>query len=78
VDPIVTATVEYKQMQDMGLKLSAEDIYSINHSSLKDAVVSLAEDVPLRLFLRRTDADQSPLRTWINSTVKHSGARLPG
>ncbi|MFA7033693.1 MAG: S46 family peptidase [Bacteroidales bacterium] len=28
-----------KTMQNMGLKLSAEDIYSINHSSLKDAVV---------------------------------------
>jgi len=28
-------------MQGMGLELNAEDIYSINHSSLKDAVVSL-------------------------------------
>src|SRR4030043_1692647 len=27
------------KMTSMGLKLSAEDIYSINHSSLKDAVV---------------------------------------
>ncbi len=27
------------QMQDMGLKLSADDIYSVNNSSLKDAVV---------------------------------------
>jgi hypothetical protein len=27
------------EMQAMGLRLSAEDIYSINHSSLKDAVV---------------------------------------
>jgi hypothetical protein len=26
-------------MQNLGLKLSAEDIYSINHSSLKDAIV---------------------------------------
>ena len=26
-------------MQDMGCKLSAEDIYSINHSSLKDVFV---------------------------------------
>ena len=26
-------------MEAMGLKLTAEDIYSINHSSLKDAVV---------------------------------------
>lgn len=28
-----------EKMQSMGLQLSAEDIYSINHSSLKDAVV---------------------------------------
>jgi len=28
-----------EQMQKMGWKLSAEDIYSINHSSLKDAIV---------------------------------------
>ena len=27
------------QMQSMGLKLTADDIYSINHSSLKDAIV---------------------------------------
>ena len=27
------------EMQRMGLQLDAEDIYSINHSSLKDAVV---------------------------------------
>src|SRR5690554_2460665 len=28
-----------EKMQSIGLQLSAEDIYSINHSSLKDAVV---------------------------------------
>ncbi len=28
-----------KKMQEMGLKLTAEDIYSINNSSLKDAIV---------------------------------------
>ena len=28
-----------KEMQEMGMKISAEDIYSINHSSLKDAIV---------------------------------------
>ena len=29
------------EMQELGLKLTAEDLYSINNSSLKDAVVSL-------------------------------------
>ena len=37
--PILLEQLNIKQMQDMGLKLSAEDIYSINHSSLKDAIV---------------------------------------
>ncbi len=31
----------YEQMRKLGLKLSADDIYSINHSSIKDAIVSL-------------------------------------
>ena len=32
----------YDQMVRMGLKLSKEDLYSINHSSLKDAIVQFA------------------------------------
>ena len=28
-----------KEMQEMGMKITAEDIYSINHSGLKDAIV---------------------------------------
>lgn len=28
-----------KEMQEMGMKITADDIYSINHSSMKDAVV---------------------------------------
>ncbi len=31
----------YQQMKALGLKITPEDIYSINHSSLKDAVVAL-------------------------------------
>jgi hypothetical protein len=31
----------YENMQELGLKLSAEEIYSVNQSSLKDAIVSL-------------------------------------
>jgi hypothetical protein len=37
--PVLLDQLNIKQMQDMGLKLTAEDIYSINHSSLKDAIV---------------------------------------
>lgn len=39
--PMFVERLNYVDMQKMGLRLSAEEIYSINHSSLKDAVVSL-------------------------------------
>ncbi|MPQ48179.1 serine protease [Marinifilum sp. N1E240] len=39
------------EMQEMGLKLSSEDIYDINNSSLKDAIVGLgSEGRPFRHF----------------------------
>lgn len=37
--PYLLDQLKIKEMQSMGLKLTAEDIYSINHSSLKDVVV---------------------------------------
>jgi hypothetical protein len=37
--PMLIERLNIGRMQDLGLKLSAEDIYSINHSSLKDAIV---------------------------------------
>ena len=37
--PMLLEQLNIKQMQNMGLKLNAEDLYSINNSSLKDAVV---------------------------------------
>ncbi|MEI6900119.1 MAG: S46 family peptidase, partial [Bacteroidota bacterium] len=37
--PMLLQKYNIRQMQEMGLRLSAEDIYSINHSSLKDAIV---------------------------------------
>jgi hypothetical protein len=38
--PLLLKSMNEEDMQSMGLKLSAEDIYSINQSSLKDAVIS--------------------------------------
>jgi len=38
--PMLLKSLNETDMKGMGLKLSAEDIYSINQSSLKDAVVS--------------------------------------
>ena len=37
--PVLLDKLNFKQMQDLGLKLNAEDIYSVNHSSIKDAIV---------------------------------------
>ena len=39
--PLLVQKLNIKKMQAMGLKLSAEDIYSVNHGSLKDAVIAL-------------------------------------
>lgn len=38
--PMLLKSLNESDMQTMGLKLSAEDIYSVNKSSLKDAIVS--------------------------------------
>jgi hypothetical protein len=39
--PALVEKLNINQMKQEGCKLNAEDIYSINHSSLKDAIVSL-------------------------------------
>ena len=37
--PILLESLNETEMQSMGFKLTAEDIYSINHGSMKDAIV---------------------------------------
>ena len=37
--PILLSQLNEKEMQTMGMRITAEDIYSVNHSSLKDAIV---------------------------------------
>ena len=37
--PIFLKSLNEKEMKDMGMKISAEDIYSVNQGSLKDAIV---------------------------------------
>ena len=39
--PLLVQKLNMKKMKKMGLKLKAEDIYSVNKSSLKDAIISL-------------------------------------
>lgn len=40
--PMFVQRLNYADMQKVGLKLTAEEIYSVNHSSLKDAIVMLS------------------------------------
>ncbi|MEZ5082376.1 MAG: S46 family peptidase [Bacteroidales bacterium] len=42
--PMFVDRLNYTDMQQMGLNLTAEEIYSINNSSLKDAIVGLASE----------------------------------
>lgn len=37
--PLFIDRLNYVDMQEMGLQLTAEEIYSVNHSSLKDAII---------------------------------------
>lgn len=37
--PMLLEQLNEKEMKDMGMKISAEDIYSVNNSSMKDAIV---------------------------------------
>lgn len=37
--PALLQQLNEKEMQEMGFKLSSEDVYSINHSSMKDAIL---------------------------------------
>lgn len=38
--PLFLGALNESEMKSMGMKISADDIYSINHGSLKDAVIS--------------------------------------
>ena len=41
--PIFVKDLNYQQMQAMGLELTADQIYDINNSSLKDAIVNFGD-----------------------------------
>lgn len=42
--PMLIERLNYEDMQEMGLQLTAEELYSINNSSMKDAIVGLGEE----------------------------------
>ena len=48
--PMFVERLNYVDMQKMGLQLTPEEIYSINHNSLKDAIVGLGSEAKPRGF----------------------------
>ncbi len=48
--PIFLERLNYADMQKMGLQLTPEELYSVNHGSLKDAICGLASDPAPRGF----------------------------
>jgi len=48
--PMFVERLNYVDMQKMGLQLTPEELYSINHSSLKDAIVGLGSEAQPRGF----------------------------
>ncbi len=48
--PMFVERLNYVDMQKMGLQLTPEELYSINHNSLKDAIVGLGSEVKPRGF----------------------------
>lgn len=55
-----------QDLQKKGLKLTAEEIYSANNSSLKDAIVQFGGGCTAEIVSeRRTYFHQSPLWIWL-------------
>ena len=48
--PMFVERLNYVDMQKMGLQLTPEELYSINNSSLKDAIVGLGSDAMPSMF----------------------------
>ena len=73
--PMLIKRLDQRDLQKMGLQLSPEELYSVNHSSLKDAIVSLGgfcsgEMVsPEGLMLTNHHCGYDAIRT--HSSVEH-------
>lgn len=48
--PMLIERLNYVDMEEMGLQLTPEELYSINNSSIKDAIVGLSNDGPAQGF----------------------------
>ncbi len=60
--PMLVKRLNHTDMEKYGLQLTAEEIYSVNHSSLKDAIVSFGGFCTGEIISRTGPAAyQSPL-----------------
>ena len=60
--PMFVERLNYVDMEKMGLQLTAEELYSINNSSLKDAIVGLSNgDRPRGFFCTGEIVSQNSL-----------------
>ena len=49
--PLFVKRLNYADMQQRGLKLTAEEIYSLNKSSLKIAAVKINHFIPIIIYI---------------------------
>jgi Peptidase S46 len=61
--PILLERLNYVDMQKMGLHLTAEELYSINNNSLKDAIVGLSSNGATGGFFCTAELVMAPFRT---------------
>lgn len=65
-------------MKDLGCRLTPDQIYSVNHSSLKDAIVIFGGGCSRRDDLRQRSAgDEPPLRLQQHPAALFRRAQLP-
>ena len=74
--PLLLGLLNEKEMQSMGMKMTAEDIYSVNKGSLKDAIVQFGSGCtgeiisPKGLLLTNHHCGRSQIQS--HSSVEHN------
>ena len=69
--PLLIERLNYVDMQKMGLHLTADEIYSVNHSSMKDASCSLADGCTGEIISKEGLVDYKS-SLWLCSQYKHT------
>ena len=67
--PMFIKNYNYAEMQKLGLKLTPEQLYDINHSSLKDAIVQLGDGFCTGEMVSRDGLMFQPWNTTTSTTA---------